>query len=340
MQEKNSASAGSSASSPTSSPASTPTTTPVASPNSSFRQEGNQLIYTRLLNAPRDLVWEVWTQPEHIREWWGPDGFTVTNKSMDVKVGKEWDFIMHGFGQNFDNRVKYLEVKKPSLLTYRHGDGKGTLSFTVYITFDETGGKTLLTMRSVFESEAVIAELNRKVNAIESGNQTLNKLEAYIKAQITIRKQLKTTNMSRVTTYLNFPRNTENAFNFYKSVFGGEFSGNGISRFGELPPTEGMPALSEEDKKLILHIELPILGGHVLMGTDAPESMGFTVNFGNNMHISLEPDSRAETKKLFEALSAGGKVTMELQDMFWGAYFGSVTDKFGVQWMVNCTAKA
>ena len=100
-----------------------------------------------------------------------------------------------------------------------------------------------------------------------------------------------------------------------------------------------MPPLAEGDKDLVMHIELPILGGHVLMGTDAPETMGFTVNFGNNVNINLEPDTRAETKKLFDALSAGGKVTMELQDMFWGAYFGSCTDKFAVQWMFNCMGK-
>ncbi|MCW3108984.1 MAG: PhnB protein [Segetibacter sp.] len=144
--------------------------------------------------------------------------------------------------------------------------------------------------------------------------------------------------MARTSTYLNFPRNTEEAFNFYKSTFGGEFVG-GIARFGDIPASDGMPPLPEEDKNLIMHIELPIVGGHFLMGTDAPETMGFTVNFGNNIHINLEPDTRAETKKLFEALSAGGKVTMELQDMFWGAYYGSCTDKFGVQWMFNCVEK-
>ncbi len=101
-----------------------------------------------------------------------------------------------------------------------------------------------------------------------------------------------------------------------------------------------MPPLAAGDRNLIMHIELPIVGGHVLMGTDAPETMGFNVNFGNNVHISLEPDTREETKKLFEALSEGGRVTMELQEMFWGAYYGSCTDKFGVQWMVNCTEKA
>ena len=144
--------------------------------------------------------------------------------------------------------------------------------------------------------------------------------------------------MARVSTYLNFPRNTEEAFNFYRSVFGGEFTG-GINRFSDIPPMEGAPPMPEQDKNLVMHIGLPITDGHVLMGTDAPESMGFTVNFGNNMYINLEPDTREETKKLFNALSAGGKVTMELQDMFWGAYFGSCTDKFGVQWMFNCAAK-
>lgn len=88
-----------------------------------------------------------------------------------------------------------------------------------------------------------------------------------------------------------------------------------------------------------MHIELPLIGGHTLMGTDAPEQMGFKINMGNNVHISLEPDSREETKKLFDALSTGGKVTMELGDMFWGAYFGSCTDKFGIQWMFNFPKK-
>lgn len=145
--------------------------------------------------------------------------------------------------------------------------------------------------------------------------------------------------MARVSTYLNFPRCTEEAFNFYKSVFGGEFGGDGIARFSDIPAVDGMPKMDDDDKHLVMHIELPITGGHVLMGTDAPETMGFHVNFGNNVHLNLEPDTRAETKKLFEALSAGGKVTMELQDMFWGAYYGSCTDKFGVQWMFNCNEK-
>ena len=144
--------------------------------------------------------------------------------------------------------------------------------------------------------------------------------------------------MASTSTYLNFARNTEKAFNFYRSVFGTEFNGP-VARFGDIPPQEGMPPMAEADKNLVMHIELPIVGGHKLMGTDAPESMGFKMNFGNNVHINLQPDTREETKRLFEKLSVGGIVTMELQDMFWGDYFGSCTDKYGVQWMVNCSAK-
>lgn len=144
--------------------------------------------------------------------------------------------------------------------------------------------------------------------------------------------------MARTNTYLNFVRNTEEAFNFYKSVFGTELNGE-INRMGEVPPMEGAPPMSDDDKNLVMHIELPITGGHMLMGTDAPESMGFKMNFGNNMHISIEPDSKDEAEKLFNALSAGGNITMPFQDMFWGAYFGSCTDKFGVQWMVNFAYK-
>ena len=145
--------------------------------------------------------------------------------------------------------------------------------------------------------------------------------------------------MARVSTYLNFPRNTEEAFVFYRSVFGGDFTEGGFRRFKDIPPSNEMPPMKEEDKNLIMHVELAILNGHILMGSDAPESMGFTVTKGNNIHINLEPDTKEETRRLFDALSKGGKVEMELQDMFWGAYFGSCRDKFGVQWMFNCLNK-
>ncbi|MES2679425.1 MAG: SRPBCC domain-containing protein [Bacteroidota bacterium] len=146
-----------------------------------FRQEDNVLIHTRMLDAPRELVWEVWTNPAHIKEWWGPDGFSLTTKSMTVEPGKFWDFIMHGRGRDWDNKIEYVEVKRPSLLTYKHsGAMKEEYNFTVSIIFEELEGKTLLTMRSVFRSKAIIEELDRQVKAIEGGKQNLNRLVNYV----------------------------------------------------------------------------------------------------------------------------------------------------------------
>lgn len=142
--------------------------------------------------------------------------------------------------------------------------------------------------------------------------------------------------MASVSTYLNFSRNTEEAFAFYKSVFGTEFVG-GIARYGDMPPADGQPPMTDDDKRLIMNVQLPILGGHLLMGTDAPESMGMTLNQGNNVYVSLHPDSRAEADALFAALSEGGSVQMPMADQSWGDYFGDLVDRFGVQWMVNYT---
>lgn len=306
---------------------------PVNSDNTANRE----LSISRLLNAPRELVWEVWTHPEHIQHWWGPSGFKNSISKMDVKPEGEWEFVMHGpDGTDYKNKHIYKEIKKPEKIVMEHVTGP---KFRMTVTFEKKGDQTLVTIHSVFESAEQLKEVIRVFKADEGMKQNVDRMEAYVKAQISLRTQLKTSNMARVSTYLNFPGNTEDAFLFYKSVFGGEFSGSGIQRFGSLPPMEGQPPLPEEDKQLILHIELPILGGHVLMASDAPQSMGFKVNFGNNYYINLEPDTRAETKRLFDALSAGGNVSMDLQDMFWGAYFGSCTDKYGVNWMFNCTAK-
>lgn len=144
-----------------------------------------------------------------------------------------------------------------------------------------------------------------------------------------ISKTIKTKTMSTINPYLNFPGTTEQAFNFYRSVFGGEFSA--LQRFGEgqqIPP-------SVKDK--IMHVSLPVGNGYVLMGTDACEEMGFKLTQGNNVFICIAPDTKEEATRLFNSLSADGKVNMQLQDTFWGAYYGDCTDKFGIHWMINYT---
>lgn len=138
--------------------------------------------------------------------------------------------------------------------------------------------------------------------------------------------------MATLNPYLNFPGNTEEAFNFYKSVFGGSFAT--LQRFKDTPESGRVPA-NEKDK--LMHVALPVGKGNTLMATDALESMGHKVTVGNNIQLSLETESKEEAEKLFKGLSTGGKVTMALADTFWGAHFGMVIDKFGIQWMVNYT---
>lgn len=143
--------------------------------------------------------------------------------------------------------------------------------------------------------------------------------------------------MARVCTYLNFADSTEAAFRFYAGVFGTDLGP--IARFRDIPASPDGPPIQESVADLVMHVELPILAGHALMGTDAPEGMGFQVRQGNNVYVHLEPDSRAETRRLFEALAEGGTIEQPLQEMFWGAFFGSLRDRFGVQWMFNCLAR-
>ncbi len=134
--------------------------------------------------------------------------------------------------------------------------------------------------------------------------------------------------------YLNFPGTTEQAFLFYRQVFQTEFLTD-FQRFRSIPPVPDQPPMPEAIKDLILHVSLPIMDGFILMGTDVTEELGMRVEPGNHMHLNLYTESREEATRLFAALSAGGTVTTPMQDMFWGAYYGSCIDKFGINWMVS-----
>jgi len=138
--------------------------------------------------------------------------------------------------------------------------------------------------------------------------------------------------MATVNVYLTFDGNCEEAFNFYKSVFGKEFSY--IGRFGDMPPSEESK-LSEADAKRIMHVSLPISNETILMASDTTSEWAGTLKQGNNFSVSINTASKEEADALFNGLSAGGKVTMPLANTFWGAYFGMFEDKFGINWMVN-----
>ena len=135
----------------------------------------------------------------------------------------------------------------------------------------------------------------------------------------------------KLNPYLNFDGNAEEAFRFYQSVFGGELF---LQRMKEAPGTEG---LSEEEQNRAMHVAIPIGDGQFLMASDCVPSAGHELKVGNNNYISVTTDSREEADRLFNGLSAGGKVEMPMQDMFWGDYFGSLEDRFGVRWMINYT---
>jgi PhnB protein len=136
--------------------------------------------------------------------------------------------------------------------------------------------------------------------------------------------------MATFNTYLNFDGTAEEAFNFYKSVFGGEFAS--IQRMKDAPGGDQLPA---NEQNRLMHVALPLGNGSMLMASDIAPSMGHTLSMGNNYYISIHPASEEEGRKLFDGLSAGGEIEAPFEMMFWGAFFGSFTDKFGVQWMVN-----
>ncbi|MCB0395395.1 MAG: VOC family protein [Flavobacteriales bacterium] len=139
--------------------------------------------------------------------------------------------------------------------------------------------------------------------------------------------------MATVNVYLTFDGNCKEAFDFYKSVFGGDFQS--VNTFGEMPPQEGRPPLPEEMKKRLMHISLPISKETSIMGSDIMPGMGPDLNVGNNFSLSVHPSSKGEADKIFQALAQGGQVNMPMEETFWNAYFGMLTDKFGINWMVN-----
>jgi uncharacterized protein YndB with AHSA1/START domain len=144
---------------------------------------GRELVITRLINAPRELVWEAWTKPEQVKQWWGPDGFTNTIHEMEVKPGGVWRFMMHGpGGMDFPNKIVFEKVETPSLLVYTHSsdDENDPTVFHTTVTFEEKKGRTWLTMRAIFATKVERDRVVKEHGAEEGGKQTINRLEAFL----------------------------------------------------------------------------------------------------------------------------------------------------------------
>jgi uncharacterized glyoxalase superfamily protein PhnB/uncharacterized protein YndB with AHSA1/START domain len=307
-------------------------------------KENSTVNVKREFAANLELVWEAWTNPEILDLWWAPKPWMSKTKYMNFRVGGRRVYAMvspegqeHWSIQEFTSISPKTNFKMSN--AFADKDENPELPGSDWdLNFSEQNGMTIVSITIKNESRERMEKL------IEMGFQggftmALSNLDQYIEAQFKLRQEMKTSNKARVCTYLNFPGNTEEAFLFYKSVFKTEFSGKGLQRFEDIPAEAGHPPVADAIKKMVLHVELPILGGHVLMATDAPKEMGFTLTQGNNMHICLEPETKAETKKLFDALAQGGNIVMPLADMFFGAYFGECTDRFGINWMFNCIEK-
>ena len=305
-------------------------------------KDTNTIHVKREFAADLDLVWDAWTKPELLDLWWAPKPYKTRTKSMDFREGGSWLYAMVS-PENLEHwcRADYkrIEQKKSfqGLDAFCDADGNVNKDFPRSLWNNSfQAGKDSTTVDVTIKYENLDAlEKIISMGFKEGFTMALGNLDQYIEAQFKLRKENKKDTKTRVCTYLNFPGNTEEAFLFYRSVFKTEFLGNGIQHFSELPDDPNRPPIADSVKKMVLHVELPINAGHVLMGTDAPKELGFTIIQGNNMHISIEPETREEAKHLFDQLSAGGNITMPLQDMFWGAYFGEFRDKFGICWMIN-----
>jgi uncharacterized glyoxalase superfamily protein PhnB/uncharacterized protein YndB with AHSA1/START domain len=300
-----------------------------------------QLIVTRYFEAPTDLVWKAWTEKEYLNIWWAPEPFQVETKHFDFKEGGNWHYAMVSpENEKHWCRADILKVNKERSFEWHDCfcDDKGKINESFprthwHVEFLSIGAETKVVCTLTYKSEADLKQIMEM--GMEQGfTMTLTALDRYLKEGFKLRKANRPYTTPRVVTYLNFPGTTEQAFMFYKKVFGTEFIGKGLQRFGEIPADGNNPPVPDNVKQMILHVELPILAGHILMGTDAPKEMGFELVQGGNMHICLEPTTRAETERIFKDLSEGGTVTMPLADMFFGAYFGEFKDKFGINWML------
>jgi uncharacterized glyoxalase superfamily protein PhnB/uncharacterized protein YndB with AHSA1/START domain len=304
---------------------------------------GKKITVIREFAAEPALVWRAWTEHELLDKWWAPKPWRAETKHQDFKVGGYWLYAMVSpENERHWARADYTAIEPQKTFSVQDSfcdeEGNRTAdappSMKWRNSFNAKGDGTEVTVEIDFESEEGLKAIIN-MGFREGFTAAIGNLDDYLAAGFKLRNEMKTNNAARVTTYLNFPGNTEEAFNFYKEVFRSEFSGKGLQRFSDIPADAGHGPVADSIKNMILHVELPILGGHVLMATDAPKEMGFNLTSGNNMHICLEPETREETTRLFNALSDGGKVTMPMADMFFGAYFGECSDKYGINWMFN-----
>lgn len=302
----------------------------------------NTINIKREFAANLELVWDAWTIPEILDQWWAPKPYQNETISMNFTEGGMWHYAMISpEGQRHYCKAYYKNIDAQKMYSYKDAfcNDKGEdltemPSMNWNNSFVINGNNT--TVNIVINFETITALENIIQMGFKEGfTMAIGNLDQYLESRFKLMAENKTSNKARVCTYLNFDGKTEEAFTFYKSVFKTQFVGKGLQRFADIPASTEHPPIADAIKNMILHVELPITGNHILMATDAPKEMGFNLAKGNNMHICIEPETRQEADRLFNELSVDGNITMPMADMFFGAYFGEFTDRFGINWMIN-----
>lgn len=286
--------------------------------NETTNVANRQIVSSRLIRAPREVMFRAFTDPALLAQWWGPKGFTNTFETFDLRPGGQWKFIMHGpNGKEYPNLSEFLEIREPERIVFNHVVPP---LFRMTIGFEEVENGTRFSFQMLFETEEEYE--NVKGYVPEANEQNFDRLEAVLQKQNKLNQQY----MTQISPYLNFNGNCREAMHFYKDIFGGELS---LMAVKETPMAAQCPAGSEDQ---IMHSSLNS-GSFMLMASDMLS--GDTYQPGNNFSLTVNCGSEDEIRSLFDKLADGGQVYEPLRQQFWGALFGMVTDKYGTRWMLN-----
>jgi uncharacterized glyoxalase superfamily protein PhnB/uncharacterized protein YndB with AHSA1/START domain len=313
--------------------------------NADTTGKSGEFVITRVLDAPRELVWKAFTDPGRMKHWWGPKGFTVIASKMDLRPGGTYHYGLRApDGSPMWGKFVFREIAAPERMVFISSfsdEACGTtrhpfhqswpLEMLSTFTFEEQkGGKTKLTIRwsphNATEEERQTFEAGR--DSMRQGwGGTLEQLEAYLAKAVTAASTSEQERAMQLNTYLTFAGQCEAAFKFYEKVLNGKIES--MLTHERTAAAQHVPA---EWRDKIMHARMSI-GDKVLMGSDAPpdrcEPMkGFFVMFG--------AERPAEAERVFNALAENGTVRMPLQETFWAARFGMLVDRFGTPWMINC----
>jgi len=290
-----------------------------------LESDARSIVGVREFDAPRDLVFAAFTDPKHLSQWWGPDGFTTTTSSFDMRPGGVWRFVMHGpDGRDYQNRITYEEIVPPERIVYRHGGGADVepVQFRQTIVFEDLGRRTRITWRGDFPSAAERDRVIKEYGADKGLMQTLARLAEYMAAMAS---SLNQESSMQVQPYLSFEGRCDEAIEFYKKSIGAKVEM--LMRFKDAPD-QSMISPGSADK--VMHASLRAGDATLLMSdgrcTGSPNFHGIA--------LALSASTDADAERIFNALVEGGKVNMPMTKTFFSSRFGMLSDKFGVGWMV------